>query len=298
VWTKNLSEYRRICAENPNIIPVFLEPWWLDAACSRGKWAPFVHEQSGTIWPVYFARKWGIPYAAMPPLTPRLGWWEPNMALPHHVPAPPYRVPYQVVHFGNHVVLREWFDEQGFQVKERGYFLREGPFDADILWEHLNDISQRQIKKAQKKLKIQEASNGQCLHELMTRSLERHGVRQAISVKALEGMVAAALEHGQGRVVSALDEDGRSHATAFFLWDNRTVYYLGGGLDERIKQVGASRLLLWEGLKWAAQTGRSFEFGGGNNKGVGDVYASMGGRKRKCYAAIKRWSIWPNKAQK
>ncbi len=287
VWTKNLSEYSRICQDSPNNIPVFWQPWWLDAACSRGSWIPLVHVTSQTIWPVFFARKWGIRYVTMPPLTPRLGWWQTNMDFPSSVSKPPFWVPYHVLHLGEHHTPCQWLAAQGFEIRARGFYLLDGPFDVAALKGSISKMAQRQIGKAQQHLHIKEEMDALRLHQMMNRSMARHGMRQTIPLATLDIVVRAALQQQQGRVLTAFDQQGNAHATAFFLWDNHTVYYLGGGLDERLPQLGASRWLLWQGLQIAAQVGKSFEFGGGNDKGVGEVYASMGGQQRGCYSAVQ-----------
>ncbi len=248
-----------------------------------------VHEPSQTIWPVFFARKWGIRYATMPPLTPRLGWWQAEMEYPDNAPRAPFGVPYQVVQFGTNNMMCQWLTGHGFKVRERGYFDIDGPFDADLLRGNMSKMAQRQLGKAQRYLHITEETDAMRLHQMMERSMARHGMRQTIAQITLGNMVGAALQREQGRVLTAFDQQGNAHATAFFLWDNHTVYYLGGGLDERLPQLGASRWLLWQGLQIAAQTGKTFEFGGGNDKGVGEVYASMGGVRRRCYAGV--WNI-------
>jgi hypothetical protein len=287
VWTKNLSEYERICRENQSKIPVYFQPWWLHAACGKGNWKPYVHVPSETIWPVYRKFKWCIPYVTMPPLTPRLGWYSPGIALPHEPGPLPFRPFHMVQHVANNSTLKYWFETQGFTVTERSFYLRESPFVVENLWESLSSMSKRQIKKAEAQLRIQPEQDASVLHDMMLKSLRRHQIRHCIAFERLQEMVLAALQHQSGCIWTARDAQERPHAAAFMLWDEKTLYFVGGGLDESIKQIGASRLLLWKGIELAAQTGKAFEFGGGSDPGVGAVYDSMGGRKKIYYVALR-----------
>jgi hypothetical protein len=64
-----------------------------------------------------------------------------------------------------------------------------------------------------------------------------------------------------------------------FIWDAQTLYFLIGGMDERLPAFGASRFLLWKGILEARERGLHFDFHGGMTPSVGQVYASMGGQK-------------------
>ena len=93
-------------------------------------------------------------------------------------------------------------------------------------------------------------------------------------------------------MLTARNQQGQSVASAFFMWDYATVYYILGGFDERIPHNGAPRLLIWEGIKMACEQGKSFEFGGGSDPGVGDTFISMGGQKKGYFRAVRYKFEW------
>ena len=289
MWTKNLTAYKRICQEYQDQVPVFFQPWWLDAVCSNGQWKPLV--QGNSIWPVYCTQKWGIPYVTLPPLTPRLGWFSPALS-PLPTGKMPFFAPYSVQHFAPNAAQEAWFEQKRHRITKRQYYLLKAPFDREVIWEQMNTMSKRQIRKGLEGLQFKEESDAKNLHSMMCRSLQRRSVEPCLSAHALEQIVRAALCANSGLVLSACDEQGKVHASAFFIWDRSCVYFICGGFDERIKQIGASRCLLWKGLSLAAHSHKSFEFGGGSDAGVGAVYAALGGVRQPYYRAVRYWPFF------
>ena len=77
-WPQNKKEYRIFCKRNPEI-PVFLQDWWLDIVCTKGKWDVCLaknknHEIIGVL-PFYKRKYFGIQVIQMPALTPYCGVW-------------------------------------------------------------------------------------------------------------------------------------------------------------------------------------------------------------------------------
>jgi hypothetical protein len=292
MWTQNIEAYQRICAENTDKFPIFFQPWWLDAACCNGYWIPYVHEESSTIWPVYYTRKWGIPYCTVPPLSPRLGWKSADKTFPSLLINDPIDTLYSLQHFDHEQVISEWFEQKNYQIVPKSYFTLDQPIILATALQTLRPTARQRLKKAMLNFEVVQETDVSNLHQMSIRSLARHGIKHTLGIARLEKIVAATAAHQSGIVLTARNKQGQSVASAFFIWDNHTVYYTLGGFDERIPHNGAPRLLIWEGIKIACEQGKSFEFGGGSDPGVGDTFISMGGQKKSYTKAVRYKLGW------
>lgn len=292
MWTQNLVAYRRICAENTDKFPIFFQPWWLDAACCIGYWVPYVHEESSTVWPVYYTRKWGMLYSTVPPLTPRLGWKSASKTLPSILINDPINTVYSLQHFDNEQVISDWFEHKNYQIIPKSYYKLDQPIILATALKTLRPTARQRLKKAMLNFEVVQETDVTRLYQMSVRSLSRHGIKNTLGIGQLENIVTATTTHQSGIMLSARNKQGQTVASAFFIWDYDTVYYTLGGFDERMPHNGAPRLLIWEGIKIACEQGKSFEFGGGSDPGVGDTFISMGGQRGGYFRAVRYKFGW------
>ena len=275
-WIIDLPLYEQRVRQLQHQIPLFFQPWWLDAACGPDHWYPLCHPTEALIWPVFLRQKGPFRYLTMPPLTPRLGTCPPQ--LPSDADWTELRrlfpgLIYCLQHFSTEIPPKR--AENGVLTPRHHYSI-ERTGDTGILWDNTHTLARRHIRKSEQLLTLQPNADPDQLYALMQRSLARHGVSHLLSPARFRLMVEASLTAGQGAVWAAKDDSGQIHAAIWLVWDHQSVYYLAGGLDDRIRQVGASRWLLWKGMELAQ--GRRFDFGGGMSPSVGQVYASLGGQ--------------------
>jgi hypothetical protein len=292
MWTQNLVAYQRICAENTDKFPIFFQPWWLDAACCNGYWVPYVHEESSTIWPVYYTRKWGMLYCTLPPFTPRLGWKSTSKTLPSILINDPINTIYSLQHFDNEHIISNWFEHKKYTIIPKNYFKIDQPIILATALKKLRPTARQLLKKAMLNFEVVQETEVTRLYQMSVRSLSRHGIKNRLGIHQLESIVAAVTTHQSGIMLTARNKQGQTLASAFFIWDHDTVYFTLGGFDERIPQNGAPRLLIWEGIKIACEQGKSFEFGGGSDPGVGHTFISMGGQKGGYLRAVRYKFGW------
>lgn len=280
MWTTDLKRYAAFCRAHEARIPLFYQPWWLDAVCESGRWMPFVFGDRA-VWPVYVKQKGPFKKITLPVLTARLAPWQPDpvMKLPNLQPVL-QQLPFvlgKVFHVAGESNTFRQFSNMGFAVTEFLHYVIPAKRPLAATEARFSTLSRRNLRSAAGQLSLVNLNNTNTLHALMSRSLERHGEKNPVSSTVLTRLFQALCERQCGAVWSAQNQEQQTVAAAFFAWDATTVYYLAGGMDERIPQSGASRFLLWEGIKFALQSGRSFDFGGGFIEGVDAVYRSMGG---------------------
>ena len=74
----NKQRYREVATDLPNL-PVFFNPWYLDAACGDQNWEVCISQDNGGriqgVLPYFRSSKYGISHITMPLLLPYLGPW-------------------------------------------------------------------------------------------------------------------------------------------------------------------------------------------------------------------------------
>lgn len=266
--------YKKLAVEKEANLPLFYQPWWLDAAVGSENWEPWVHP-SGVLWPCIRKRILGLSYRTQVPFATGIGWYSEQ-----DIPDIPAMLQQKNILYWQCSVPEPQalaLHKHGFSAMAALNYVIPAHTQEAFLWRKMNELSRRNINKADKLLQIRENPPVDQLHALITRSLKRNGIRMRYSRQWLHNLLEIALQKDAASSLAAQDAQGNVHAVALLVRDAQKVYYLFGGLDERIPQVGASRLLLWHGIRAALQQGRTFDFHGGNTPGVAQVYASMGG---------------------
>jgi lipid II:glycine glycyltransferase (peptidoglycan interpeptide bridge formation enzyme) len=82
---------------------------------------------------------------------------------------------------------------------------------------------------------------------------------------------------GHGKYLEARDPEGNVHSCAYFVYDEQVCYYLLGASDSRFRSSGAQSLVLWEGIQFAAQHSKVFDFEGSMVEGIENFFRQFGG---------------------
>jgi hypothetical protein len=131
-------------------------------------------------------------------------------------------------------------------------------------WEQLDPKTRNLVRTAGKSLQVRQ--NADLEGFLAMCDKERAG-KNMHNMAALRRMGAAALVRGQAVILTADDERGPATASAFLVWDDTLVYYWQSSRDPEIVIPGANNLLVWESMKFALQSGRTFDMDGYGSRG-------------------------------
>lgn len=241
-----------------------------------------VHQDGKGVWPVFIKRKLFIKYATQPPFTPLLGYWTSNQSITAEAIAQWLQLcrplPYLIQHQAGTELDNQAFLKVNFNVKQYVQYVIPPGQNGEQLFRHFNENARRNIRKADKHLTFEEATNATTLHQLVTLSYQRHQIPFTTDLAAVQRIYQALLERDQGVIWIAKDAQNRVHAAILLAWDHQTMYYLAGGLDHRIPQIGASRWLLWKAISKSREMGLAFNFGGGLTPSIDAIYQSMQGQ--------------------
>jgi len=273
---------------------LFGEPWWLDIVSGPEEWSEVRVEKGGELQarlPFTLHRKWGLTVLSMPPLTQSLGpWFSPTDAtyanqlsrqkeltgkliekLPKH----------DVFSQNFHHSVANWLPWywRGYGQTTRYTYILPRLQDSDVLWASLQPRVRTDIRKATERfgLSIVHDQGVDVLLEACKKSFQRQGL-PGLPVDVVERICETCSRRECGRAFFAADGDGRIHAAAYVVWDERSAYYLLGGGDPELRKSGAQSLILWEAIKHVSQFTQSFDFEGSMLEPVERFFRGFGGQ--------------------
>lgn len=254
------ERYRKFCEETSDL-PVFFQDWYLDVVCSDGKWDVATVEENGKIvaaLPYFLKQKGPFRFITMSLMTKHLG---------------PYLIPEKRRLKREHVL----FEKLISQLPKRDYFIQDFrpevqnwlPFywekfkqttrytyvlddltDLKEVHENFNRNIRRNIRKAEKNLKITSDFSLETFFEINKMSFDRQGIPIFYSFDFLKKYDAVLAKKNARKIFFAVDENTEIHAASYLIWDNNRSYYHLAGEHPKFRGSGASILLTWEAIKF------------------------------------------------
>jgi Acetyltransferase (GNAT) domain len=290
-------------ASVPWVNSVFEQPWWLDAV-APGQWqAITVHQGDEVVarLPYVRRRRLGLTTIVQPPLTQTLGPWLAPMTgkyarrlesekrllndLIDNLP------PFDHFHMNFAPSLTNWlpFHWAGFQATVRYTQRIEDLTDLDRVQSDFQEHVRRGIRKAGSAVEVD--------HDFPLDGLLKlyagHGLRglgTPESPDLVRRLEAACTAHGAGRILGAVDAQGRAHAALLVVWDERTLYPIINARNPEVQAFGSNTILYWEAIRLAAQVSRVFDFEGSMLEPVEHFFRGFGGRQTP-YFSISRGGL-------
>lgn len=278
-----------------NTNSIFEEGWWLDAV-APGQWKELKIERDGELvarWPiVLFGNKMKIPK-----YTQTIGIW----LNPKYVQsvADEEEVYQQLIEQLPKGVTAEYslppenkfflpFVWKGFRVFVGATYIIDDLTDTDEIFARLSKNLQRDIKQAAKKVTVEESEDIEKLIEMSLATYGRQGRAYVVKPENLRRVFRAANEHNACSLLAAKDAEGNVHSMTLFVYDENKCYYLVGASDPKLNAKSrANTLLLWEGIKIAAQHSKVFDFEGSMIQGIGTYFRRFGSQFTPHYVIEK-----------
>ncbi len=296
------EKYLNFCESQA--MPLFLQPWWLDAVCGATNWQPLLSfDKNGQIrgaMAIHEKQKYGMNWILQPIFTPFLGAWlnyPTNATLSHK------RLSFEVEVLADlaaqfpaaaycniqlHFSLQNGipFHWAGFKLQTKYTYFLPKETNLEDTFQQLRDYVRTNIRKAEKTLTIDKSDDIKLFFDLNKHSIERSGTRIPYDFEFFQNLDAAAKKYGERHLFFARDENETIHAGIYFVCDADTVYFLASGMDERFKGV-ATTALIWRGIQLAKATGRGFDFEGSMLQHVEPAFRAYNG-DLKPYLVIKK----------
>ena len=281
---------------------LFQEPWWLDAVAPEG-WSEAVVSKGGLVtarMPYVISRKYGLTTITRPSLTPTLGPWHLSKAgiktttrlraekdsveallsqLPHH-----HRCAINCDPALANVLPFHW---AGFKLSVRYTYRLPDLSDLDAVWKNFATNIRSDIRKAQKKVTVEHDLGSAAFMETYAKTFARLGKRLPISLDFLSRLDQSLEKQERRRQFFAVDDQGRVHASIYLVWDDRCAYYLLGGGDPELRNSGATSLLVWAAIQYAATVSQAFDFEGSMLEPVERFFRAFGSVQTPFYQAAR-----------
>jgi len=301
----NKERYKEFCKLEEDM-PIFSSDWWLDSVCGEDSWDVALFEKGGHIYasmPYYNLKKAWFNLSIMPKLTQTLGiyikypnnqkyykkisWEKKSMsAILHSLP--------KTDHFSQsfHRKLNNWlpFYWAGYQQTTRYSYLIEATADGsmDLVEDGFeNDIRRRIKKTISGGVEVFEGEDIGLFYELNKLTFARKGMDIPYSFEFIKKLYRNCKENNAVKMFFAKDKNGAMLAASFLVHDKNVVYYLMGGIDPTKKELGAMDLVLFESIKFAMQSNRTFDFEGSMIESIEKYFRSFGAVQTPYYNISK-----------
>jgi hypothetical protein len=135
------------------------------------------------------------------------------------------------------------------------------PNHPDLLWRGMRDKTRNVIRRAQEQLTAQAIDAPALFLDFYERNLRDTRRQNHYDRRICGNLMAACLQRGRGRILSAVDAAGELQAAIFTVWDHEAEYYL---MSTRAPASGngAISMLIWTAMQEAAAHGRTFDLDG------------------------------------
>lgn len=278
-------------------MPIFAQPWYLDAVCEGGTWDAVVVEQKGelaAVLPYFLKQKYGFRRVTMPHFTKHQGvFFAKNFSLSKQ-----HQLIEQLIaqlpevhafHQSFHPDFTNWlpFYWAGFRQTTR-YTYRLNVSDLDEVYKNINRNMRRNIKKARAQLAVTTQGSAEEFYAINRLSFERQRLRPPYSFEQFQRHDNALARHNARRFFFAKDDEGRIHSAAYLIWDAQRSYYHIAGDDPDLRDSGGGILLVWEAIRYTSEVLKlqTFDFEGSMIQPVEAIRRQFGAEQ------IPYFTIW------
>lgn len=298
--------YRKFCEANREI-PLFSQPWWLDATAGTEGWDVALvvkNEEIVASLPFTKKNKFGFTIIGQPPLTQFLGPWfksteikyakrlgrEKDLAGLLIADLPKFN------HYAQNWShqRQNWlpFYWQGFKQTNRYTYVLPDLSDLDLVWKGFMENIRTDIRKARDRLniKIRTDLGIDDFLKLNRMVFARQGMPFPYSEEFVRALDGACENKNARRIFIAEDPDGKWHAGIYLIWDQQSAYYLMGGGDPELRNSGATSLCLWEAICFASKVTQKFDFEGSMLESVERFFRAFGAIQTSYFSVSKTTS--------
>lgn len=301
------KKYEDFCSRNTDV-PLFFQPWWLDAVCSS-KWDAFVYSEGDRVFalmPYCLKRKYGFNTIKPPMLTPYGGVWfsyPSNISLCKkyslEIKAMEYfseqlkklRIAFFAARFHHSVTNWLGFYWNGFKQTTFYTYRISGLDDMQSVFANIDGSVKKRIKKLEKDFEITSDLTTREFYEVNRMTYERQGVACPFSYDLFAKVEDACRQRELGRMFAIRDKEANVHSVAYVVVHNGVCYGLFSGTDPKYRRFNAATLLLWHIINHASQCGcREYDYTGSVMRPIETFIRHFGAIQTPYFYIEKRYS--------
>lgn len=270
---------------------LFEEEWWLDAVAQKHWKAIELCDKNGNVYarfPYCIQRRLGHKIISNPIFTQTLGVYiKDTGAKMSKRLGREKEILCEIIEKLPNVSLDIYLDSNnkyfmpfiwnGYKISPAISYQLNNIKDEKKVWSGFKENIKTDVKKAQKILQIKDDLPIDELINIQKKTFERQNRKLPYNPQIIRKIDRIALQRGQRKLLCAVDDVGRVHAAAYFVFDERRCYYLIGGGDPALRNSGAGALLVWEGIKFASTVSEIFDFEGSMIEDIERFFRGFGG---------------------
>lgn len=310
---KTQKEHFTAFAQLEPSLPLYMQPWWLNAVCTKGTWDVCLSydgaDQIEGVLIYYKVKLKGIVSAIlMPELTPHSGIWmrihdEHKLKL-HSKYTHSKRIMDNLVAELPEVSLysqkfyhslTDWqpFYWKGYRGETHYTYVLEDITNIGAVYDDLKGSVRTDIRKAERNLVYGECDDVELFYGLCKKSFQKQAVKPPFSFEVLTSLDNELKNRQLRKMYVAFDLEGNAHAAIYVVYDEKSAHYLAGGSDPDKRQSGAVTLLLWKAIKDASEAGiESFDFEGSMLPSVEYAFRSFGAVQKPFFRITKSQNVF------
>ncbi len=275
-------------------LPVFYQPWYLDAACQEGQWDVSLDIRKGIVrgvWPYMLKKKYGQNYITQPPLTSFLG---PYCHRPNDMDKEATWIAHQKVVLSNlfdllpsHLLMiSQWTPSQanwlplywkGCKQTTRYTYQLDLEQNKEKLWSAITDKQRNRIRNAEKVYQVSHTEELSDLWVLIESTYTRQGQTIPYSRSQLSVLDTALQKHQRRKIFLVKSNTRAVVAGLYLIYDNSSAYMIITGRSDEDKDGGVA-LAIWEAIQFAKKQGLTiFDFEGSMMPTLEKFFRSFGG---------------------
>ena len=280
---------------------IFSQPWWLDAV-APGQWGEVTVERGGNLFarmPYVMARRRGLTFITMPPLTQSLGPWlrpypgkyanrlsEEKQLMTELIDQLP---PFDYFQQNFHTSISNWlpFHWRGFEQTTRYTYVLDNIAQLDAVHAGFTRAKTKNIKKASGLVEVKVDLPARDFYRNHELTLAKQNQTVAYPFDLFQRLYRAAYERHAGKTFYCVDAHDNLHSAIFVVWDQHSAYYLISTIDPDFRNSGSATLLVWEAIKFLADKTQRFDFEGSMIESVENSFRSFGGETDTLFSATQ-----------
>lgn len=126
-------------------------------------------------------------------------------------------------------------------------------------------------------LRVEESSNLQEFHDLVSQSYSRQGLKFKMQYSDLKDLDDSIETNGKRVILSAKDVINNVHAAIYIVYNHRSAYYLLSGGNPAYRKLGGHTLVFWEAIKYFSDKVQYSNFGGSDIQRIESHLRCFGG---------------------
>ncbi|MCQ2368911.1 MAG: GNAT family N-acetyltransferase [Paludibacteraceae bacterium] len=290
----NKREYRKLCEKHPEI-PLFLQTWWMDAACGDDWNALLSYDKNGGVSGVFvyhYVKKMGRFLIVPATLTQYSGTWlfyPDNLTIEsrYSFENETYNdligqidaLKPDLFELNFHYSQNYWqpFYWNGFSQTTRYTYRLGNISDLDAVLSGMSHRKrQKPLAKAMGNFELRLNLNAETFYDLYASQLRSEGQKIFYSKNRFLNIHKATSDKGQGQIFSLYSEKEELATALFVVWDNVSAYNLVIYIDDRFRSSGASTLIVYKAIEYLSTKTKNYDFEGSMIHGVALKNQSFG----------------------